>query len=95
MGHTSRRPRGQSQLRALRRHGFRVVPELSTTTTASTAITLLLFLPSIRCAHLPVFPFFIARFVRVSPVEELQLELPRFILAIMYLRRNLGRVLGD
>jgi len=66
MGRTYRRPWGQSQLRALRRHGFRVVPELSTTTMASTATTLPPSLPSICCVHLPVFPFFIAGFVLVQ-----------------------------
>jgi len=47
-------------------YGFRVVPELSTTTTASTTTTLPLSLPSICCVHLPVFPFFIAGFVLVQ-----------------------------
>jgi len=51
---------------------FRVVPELSTTTTASTATTLPLFLPSICCVHLPVFPFFIAGFVLIEWPEEIQ-----------------------
>jgi len=46
------------------------------------------------CVHLPVFPFFIAGFVLVCPVEELQLELPRcFFYSIMYLRGDLGRLL--
>ena len=47
-------------------HGFRVVPELSTTTMASTATTLPLSLSSICCVHLPVFPFFIAGFVLLA-----------------------------
>jgi len=89
MGRTARRPRGQSQLRALQRYGLRDVPELSPTTMAPTATTLPLSLSSICCVYLLVFLFFIAGFSLVE-WHGGDTELPRFFYSIVYLRKNVG-----